>query len=260
MTHRWHALPVRVISRWSWAIRGMDRLGWLTRGSSFAYGIVLGGIVFGCAGGPDPIIIYETPREVVSVRFDARAGTGHDHPASVDATQLAVILQALRVTPRDTWGLGGLFGKGETAPAFTPSEAELLAPHLSGALQKASPRDVATFYLLSADSRLGKLVTSGGLFVRRGHLYVILANFRTPPSAGPYEGMAYELDNRDEPLQPIARYRFTVSFAIREAELQTPEVRRTGEYQGYVDEMKVVIIDLGRVPADLLRGKDRPPR
>ena len=205
----------------------------------------------GCVAGPrpDPIIIHETPREIVALRYDARGGSGHSHPVPLAPARLAEVLSRVRVTPRDTLGLGGLFSKDETFPAFTASEIAALAPPLAEALRKASPRDIVTFYLLSSDPRLGRLITSGGLFVREdNHLYLILANVRTSPSAGKNEGIAYEMDNRNDPLTPIARYRFTVSFDPEEARIANAIVKQSGEYNGYLDESKQLVVDLNRIP------------
>lgn len=199
------------------------------------------GLAPGCAGWPAPIVIHETPHEAVWLKVEPRLGSGHDHPAVVSPVQIATALNGLRVTERDRLGLGALTTKDEDAkPPFTASEIASLAPYLSEALRKASPRDVATFYLVSSDPKLGRLITSGGLFVRGGRLIVILANARTPPSASPYEGMAYEIDNRDEPLLPVARYRFIVSFVPAEVRVPAGDV-------SYVDPARVVALDLGRL-------------
>jgi len=187
------------------------------------------------------MVVFDTPQESITLRFDPHAGAGHSHPASVTPEQMRRVLKGIYVRHRDAIGLGGPLG-GEAMPAFTASEIETLAPFLSEALKKASSADLAAFYLTTADARLGRLVTSGGVFVRDGLMTVVVANFRTPPSSGPYEGTAYELDNRDAPLMPIARYRFTVSFSPNEALAPTQEWQRR-----YVDPAKMVVIDLRRL-------------
>ena len=105
---------------------------------------------------------------------------------------------------------------------------------------------MAAFYLVMSDQTLGKLVTSGGLFVRQHCAFVILANFRTPPSAGPYEGTAYELDAKNDPLFSIARYRFTVGFNPEEAALPRSQRRECDDY-GYLDPLKMVVVDLRKL-------------
>ncbi|HJU06494.1 MAG TPA: hypothetical protein VJ692_15205 [Nitrospiraceae bacterium] len=212
-----------------------------------------------CATGPDPVVIYESPREAVRVAFDPQSGTGHSHPAAITPDQMAKILQGVRVSQRNTFGLGGLFGQNEEAPAFSTSEIAVLASPLSRALAMASPKDLATFYATSYDPKLGKLVTSGGLFVRHQRVYIMVANSRTPPSAGPYEGTAYELDNRNEPLTPIARYRFSVGFVPEDARLPLDQAGAEDGYtRRYVDKSKLLVIDLLRLPAATADRRSSP--
>ncbi len=92
----------------------------------------------------------------------------------------------------------------------------------------------------------GKLITSGGLFVRDQRLHFILANSRTSPSSGLYE-TGYEFDNRSEPLLPIARWKFKAGFSPKEALIPNSQVRGTDEYRRYLDEAKLLVIDLPRL-------------
>ncbi|MGH7236296.1 MAG: hypothetical protein ACREIO_07920 [Nitrospiraceae bacterium] len=212
-------------------------------------GLVLVPAIAACAMGPAPVVIHDSPRAAVRVQFDPEAGHGHGHPALITPEQMATILRGVWVTKRDVLGLGALLQDPEAKPAFSAAEIVTLAPHLSEALRKASPKDVATFYLALGDPSLGKLVTSGGLFVRQGQLYLILANWRTPLSAGPFEGMAYELDSRNDPLFSIARYRFAVGFTPREAWILHSQSKDSKVYDRYVDPAKLLVIDLSRLLA-----------
>jgi hypothetical protein len=200
-----------------------------------------------CAMGPAPVVIHDSRRAAVRVQFDPEAGPGHSHPASITPEQMAAILRGVWVTKQDVLGLGALLQDPEAKPAFSAAEIVTLAPYLSEALRKASPKDLVTFYLALADPNLGKLVTSGGLFVHESQLYLILANWRTPLSAGPFEGMAYELDSRDDPLLSIARYRFAVGFTLRKAWILHGQSKDSKVYDRYVDPAKLLVIDLKRL-------------
>ncbi len=203
-------------------------------------------LVASCVMGPAPIVIYEDKRDSIRLKFDQKAGSGHSHPHSLTSDQMAAVLRGVRVMSRDTIvGLGLLDREG--GPPFSGPEIALLAPYLSEGLRKASPTDVVTFYLTTGDPRLGTLITSGGIFVRNAHLYMILANFRTPPSSGPFEGMAYELDNRDEPLSPIARYAFTMGFSPPQVRIPNAKAKEQDGYGGYLDESKLLVLDLPRL-------------
>jgi hypothetical protein len=198
---------------------------------------------------PAPIAIYEDKHDSIWLMFDPEAGAGHSHPASIAPEQLAIVLRGVRGQGRDVIGGFGLFQEDDSAPVFSLAEITLLAPFLSQALKKASPQDMVTFYLTVPDPNRGKLVTSGGLFVRGGRLYLILANARTSPSSVQYEN-TYEIDTRDQPLLPIARYKFTVGFTPREAWIPNAQAKKQDGYEGYVDESKLLVIDLSRLPAE----------
>ena len=202
-------------------------------------------LMAGCAATPAPVVILDTPQQSVTLRFDPNAGLGHSHPVSLPPEQMRQVLAGIYVMNRDSLGLGGLLGKNGATPAFFASEIDALAPFLSEALRKASVSDLVAFYMTTADPKWERVITSGGLFVREGLMTVIVANFRTPPSSAPYEATAYEMDNRDAPLMPIARYKFTISFAPEDAVAPKQVLQR-----GYVDPAKIVVIDLHRLSAN----------
>lgn len=211
----------------------------------------------GCVTQPAPIVIYADRWDSIWLKFDPAAGSGHSHPVSIAPEQMAKVLHGVRVTDRDVIGAFGLFADQEGTPAFSAAEITRLAPYLSQALNKASPRDMVTFYLMAGDATRGRLVTSGGLFVRDGRLYFILANLRTSPSSGQYE-TPYEIDTRDEPLLPIARYKFTVGFTPSSAWIPNAQVRGRDGYERYMDESKQVVIDLQRLFAEMDRPASTP--
>jgi hypothetical protein len=90
------------------------------------------------------------------------------------------------------------------------------------------------------------VVTSGGMFVRQRRLYFILANFRTSPATKIYE-TTYELDARDMPLLPVARFLYLVGFKPKEAWVPNGEVRGKNGYERYLDESKLIVVDLDRL-------------
>ena len=192
-------------------------------------------------------MIHEDKRDTIWLKFDPESGTGHSHPYQIAPEQMTRVLSGIYVQKRDVVGsLGFLFSDREGAPAFSPTQITLIAPLLSAALRKASPKDMATFYLLTGDKDLGKLVTSGGLFVREGRMYVILANAHTTPSSVQYEN-TYELDTHDEPLLPIAKKKFIVGFNPKQALIPNGQLRGKDGYERYLDESKLVIIDLQKL-------------
>lgn len=200
----------------------------------------------GCALDPAPIIIHEEKPLSVWLQFDSSNGSGHSHPATLSQEQILAALRGIGVRHRNTLTGFGVLSDEDSSPAFTPAEATLLAPYLREALAKASPKDMATFYALSRDFNKGELVTSGGMFVRGRHLYVIVANARTSPYSNQYEN-AHSVDTRDRPLIPIARYRFSATFSPEHAWVPNSQVRGRDGYDRYLDESKMVVIDLDRL-------------
>ncbi len=223
-------------------------------------------LLAGCVTEPPPIVIYEDKRDSIWLKFDPEAtGAGHSHPVTIASERMAKILEGILVADRSQ--IIGVIKGDETnwVPAFTPVQIKTLAPLLSEALRKASPKDMATFYLVIMDREHGKLITSGGLFVRNSRLYFILANFRTMPSSKIYE-TTYEIDTRSEPLLPTARFQFALGFRPKQAWIPNGEVRGKDGYERYLDESKLVIIDLprlfpqtGAVPSSVIPRPQRFP-
>ena len=207
----------------------------------------------GCAADPQPIIIHEDTPLSVWLKFDPSAGAGHSHPAAISSDQIAAILRGIGLQPRNHIAGFGLFAKKSGAPAFLSAEVALLAPFLSQAFAKASPKDMVTFYLVSRNVDQGDLVTSGGLFLRNRHLYVILANAHSSKYSVQYEN-ASPIDTRDQPLLPLARYRFSTIFTPQEAWIPNTQVRGKDGYDRYFDETKLIVVDLDR----LTETPDRP--
>ena len=210
--------------------------------------VALAGCLFlGCVADPLPIIIHEEEPLSVWPKFDPSSGTGHSHPANVSTEQLTAVLRGIGLQARDHIAGFGLFANKSHAPAFFRPEVAVLAPLLSQAFAKASPKDMVTFYLISQNADQGELVTSGGLFLRNRHLYVILANAHSSKYSVQYENTS-AIDTRDQPLLPVARYRFSTVFTPREAWIPNDQVRGKDGYGRYFDESKLIVVDLDRLP------------
>lgn len=203
-------------------------------------------VLSGCAADPPPIVVYEDSSQSVWVMFDPYAEPGHSHPGTVEPAVLSAVLEGLSVKGRDVVGGFGFFAEHEGHPAFSHAQAQQLAPRLAQALAKASPKDLATFYVISGDPFLGKVVTSGGVFLQDEYLYVVLANARTSPSSVQYEN-TYEIDTRSEPLLPIARYKFAAGFMPQEAVVPHRQALPATGYERYPDRSKIVVVNLKRI-------------
>jgi len=200
----------------------------------------------GCLATPKPIVISDTPGQIVEVRYDATAGKGHGHPRAFTVSQMTALLKGVQIHDRDLVGTAGLLMGSDAVPAFTDKEAAALAPHLVAGLAKASPVDLVSFYLAQRGGNRAPLITSGGVFVRNQHLYLILANARTSPSSIQYE-TTYETTSLGNPLLPIARFKFVAGFLPADWRVVTSDAKRLDDWDGYLDESKVVVVDLDRL-------------
>jgi len=197
----------------------------------------------GCTVSPPAIPIHDEPSLLVDIAYDPHAGSGHSHPAQLSPEQLQSVLRGLQLLGRDVTGSFGLFDREQATPAIFERDAARLAPLLATGLGKASARDLVRFYFVQRDAQKAPLITSGGMFLRNQHLYVILANARTSPSTVQYEN-THEPNPRVDPLLPITRFKFKAEFLPAEWKLPTHEVKEADGWEGYLDESKVVVVDL----------------
>lgn len=212
--------------------------------------------VVGCAASPPPRVVYQDSVSSVRLSVDERTKEPHSHPAHLTTDQMASILSGLRVVSRQGI-LGAIFsGSDNDRPAFSPGEIQGLAPQLTRALAQAKPDELVTFYRRLSDTNVGLAVTSGGLFVNERHMYVILANNRTLPSAGMNQNMVSTLDPVDSPLLPISRTDFRVTFTPTIALVPADERRPWP----YIDEGRIVAVDLTHLARELRGKSDLPSR
>lgn len=206
-----------------------------------------------CTSGSPPRPLYHDSRTVIELRADPHAGAGHSHPATLTLEQMGRILSGIRVQ-RDRDAVHRLFaGEAESRSAFNADEVVALAPQLVKALAAASPGELVTFYRRFSNASTGLAYTSGGLFMREGHLYMILANYRQLPSDSMLLGNpAYEIDPVDDPLLPLRRAGYTVSIFPQEAEVHPVKDQWKWDFP---DPGKIVIVD----PALLLRSPAASP-
>lgn len=195
-----------------------------------------------CALSSKPRVVYEDGRTVVGLQVDRQAGIGHSHPATLTTEQAAKLLLGLRVR-KDRYAAHRLFaGEADAQAAFKGEEAVALAPHVAKAFESAKPDELVTFYRRISDASTGLAYTTGGLFKRGDYLYLVLANCRQEPA----DTMSritpgYEIDPIDEPLLPLRRAGYSVSFVPSEAEVHTVE----GQWRwNFPDPRKIVIVDL----------------
>lgn len=208
--------------------------------SAVSAGVLLIGV--GCNSLPPPRPVYQDQLTSIQLQVDVQAGVGHSHPASISPEHMAGILAGIRVQRLQDPVFRLVTGEKPVGPAFSAEEIRVMAPQLSRALALATPQEVVTFYRRFSNANVGLAVTSGGLFVRDGRLYLVLANHRALPSDLMRQvNPAYEIDPVDAPLMALRAGDFKLSFWPPETEVHLPDGQRGWNYP---DPAKVLVVDL----------------
>lgn len=194
----------------------------------------------GCATGTVPRPVYQDIITSIRLSIDERTDEKHSHPAPVTVDVMTSVLQGLHVVSRQGVLTSIVLGRDQGRQAFSPVEVAVLAPQLVRALEVARPNELITFYRRFSDAGVGLAITSGGLFVHKTHLYFIMANNRTLPSAGMNQNIVTEIDPLDSPLLPISRTDFRLLFEPAVAVVPSDERLPWP----YTDEGRLVAVDL----------------
>jgi len=170
------------------------------------------------------VTIYDTPAKYVRLEFDrtVKKGTEHSHPISLTPEQIAAVLDGVRIHEPLALVRGDILEEPipRIHPAFTDKEIAFYAPLLALALSKATPEEVVTFYQTRNLSANTREVTSGGLFVQRDELHLILANYRSHTHYMADLGVAETRDDRLTPMQSLAPQDGRVDFEPSSAKRQ----------------------------------------
>ncbi|WP_455245033.1 hypothetical protein [Petrachloros mirabilis] len=203
--------------------------------------LLLSFLLIGCAGSVKVRSLYEDNRTSVRLQTDREAGTGHSHPSALSPGDMARILGGVLVVEQRYAMHELLSGSAPALAAFSADEIRVLAPLLSQALSKATPREIVTFYRRYTSDAVGLAYTTGGLFVHDGNIHFVLANYRQSPSDVMRRGIpAYEMDPIDDPLQSLLRGKYEIMFQPEEAEVHPAKGNWTWPY---ADPGKVVVIN-----------------
>lgn len=211
-----------------------------------ALGVVLS-LTVGCTTAPPPRAVYQDNATAIRLQLDSKAAKGHSHPAKLSPDMIQYALNGVRIQSRKSVVPSIITGDATLVTAFSKEEQTLLARHLSQALAEAKPEEVVTFYRRVSTATVGLAITSGGLFVHDQHLYVILANDRTLPSEGMSQSIVSEIDPVENPLLPISRTSFRVTFVP--ATSMVPEDERWP--WPYIDPGRLVVIDLVQLAREM---------
>ncbi len=198
-------------------------------------------VAVACAPRTVPATVVSETARVRLERLPVGADLRFQHPQSLTAEQMALLLDSLRVQdPPGFWA----FLRNVPPPsraAFGNREIEQMARPLAEALSKAGPDERVAFVFRQPRSRFIMGTTSGVLFAQSDRLHLILGRYHSPPR--PHEPDP-TLDGPALPLQPYNGFQFAA--APNQAVADTDESAGWGEPVG---ERQWVILNLRAILA-----------
>jgi hypothetical protein len=208
-------------------------------------------LLVGCATPHVPSrIVYEDPVNFVRLEEDSEvlvewAPTHHAHPFTIEPEKLREILAGLKVQEHRVGLQRWIQGESPLVPAFTDEELALLSVQISEALAAAQYNERVTFYLSQPQTFARRIITTGGLYVHKRELHILVGNWRLIYGIPAY-GMIYD---RRYPMRPTAAKGFDLIFQPSEAVIPSKSSLLDGILANAKDEL---IIDLTKLePAEL---------
>lgn len=209
---------------------------------------VLGGwLLAGCVAPPFySYLVYENPTSFVRLEVSPWVDrdvpqTWNEHPATMSRRQMIEALSGLRVREYRSGPIRWFRGLADPEPAFLKEEIALLAPRIRDGLGLAVPQELVTFYISHPVNATKREVTSGGMFVRDGHLHVIISNHRTTYEIPP-AGLIYD---RRYPLFSLAP--LDVDLLYETEETVMPKEKKFWETIFGDEHSGEIVLDLSRL-------------
>lgn len=175
------------------------------------------------------------------VRLDARYGKGQDgvalrfaHPVISREEEWSRLLERISVKPRKKFVLFA-GAQASPSPAFTETERQYLAKHLSAAFAQARPDEWVVFYLSRPREPGITEVSSGGFFVEGESLHLVLSNYRQPISMPFIQQRIWE-----DPLRPAGD---TFYELVPLSDQTVRSERRSDLTQSLLGEVSVLVSD-----------------
>jgi len=147
--------------------------------------------------------------DAVVVKLVTVASPTYNHPLSLSAQDLAVVLQGVRVKFKANWLQTLIAGSPESLPLFDDAVLARVVPPLHQALEQASAQDRIVFYVAHRRSDVRRDVTSGTMFVKGRLLHLVLANYLNPVDVLP----GILLYDQENPEVAVVPQHFSLEFA-----------------------------------------------
>lgn len=204
-------------------------------------------LLTGCVAPPFySYLIYENPTSYVRLEVSPWADpdlpqTLNEHPATLSRRQMVEALSGLLVREYRSGPILWLRGLADPEPAFVKGEIDWLVSRLLEGLELAVPRELVTFYMSRPVNATKREVTSGGMYVKDGHLHIIISNHRTTYEIPP-AGLIYD---RRYPLFSIAPLNVDLLYETEEMVMPKEE----GFWEAFLgdEHSGEIVLDLSRL-------------
>lgn len=155
-------------------------------------------------------VFYEGPDCVISLKTSHALKQAPKHPAFLSESLIAKILNGMTISQEEGILQQLLLSKHHPVPAFSPSQIDFLAPHVSMAFSQVTPEEVIHFKCPPTNEQ--HIPIQGMLAVfPPSFLLLTLENFK------PYPGESPKMQNTSPKLQPTSLV-FSYQESIRRAE------------------------------------------
>jgi hypothetical protein len=191
-------------------------------------------------------LVFENPTSFVRLELSPWVDpelpqTLNSHPATLSRRQMVDALKGLQVREHRAGPIRWFRGLADPEAALTEEEIELLTPQLREGLELALPEELVTFYISQPVNATKREVTSGAIYVRDGHLHIVMSNHRTifeiPPA-----GMIYD---RRYPLFSLAP--LDVDLLYEAADIVIPKKEGLMETLLGDEHSGEIVLDLSRL-------------
>jgi hypothetical protein len=203
--------------------------------------------------------LYETANSFVRLEVDpsVKQESGHSHPVTVTAEQVAAVLAGIVVEePITRMPIYDDLSQPRNRRALSQAEILFFSPLLALGLGAATPEEMVTFYQTQPISSVRREVTSGGLFVRGEEMHVLLSNYRAATHYLADPGVADMTDDRLTPTKPIAPQQGKLGFEPKQ--FQVSAVPHGFARLFYWDRRELIVL-FRRLPPYTLAPLPSPP-
>ena len=158
-------------------------------------------------------VLYEGPECVISLKTSHALKQAPEHPAFLSESLIAKILNGMTISQEEGILQQLLLTKHHPVPAFSPSQIDFLAPHISMAFSQVTPDEVIQFRCPPTNEQHFPIQGMLAVFPPSS-LLLTLEKFK------PYPGVSPKMQNTSQKLRPAS-----LVFSHQESIIRAEEVQ-----------------------------------